>query len=83
MAASKQKKESCKLLILGDTQVGKTTLLKRLETGKFMENVKQTDFSKLFWMHAKIFSFNVVCVCYLQPEFLITLKGISKSTIKP
>jgi small GTP-binding protein len=45
MAASKQKKESCKLLILGDTQVGKTTLLKRLETGKFMENVKQTDFT--------------------------------------
>lgn len=35
-------KESCKLLILGDEGVGKTTLLKRLEKGKFVPNVKRT-----------------------------------------
>ena len=35
-------KEPCKLLILGDEGVGKTTLLKRLEKGKFVPNVKRT-----------------------------------------
>ena len=35
-------KETCKLLILGDEGVGKTTLLKRLEKGRFIANVSST-----------------------------------------
>lgn len=35
-------KETCKLLILGDEGVGKTTLLKRLEKGRFVPDVTRT-----------------------------------------
>ena len=36
-------KEICKLLILGDEGVGKTTLLKRLEKGRFVPSVTRTS----------------------------------------
>lgn len=52
-------KEVCKLLILGDEGVGKTTLLKRLEKGRFVPNVTATIASEALLLRVGLTSLNI------------------------
>ena len=66
--ASQSKKESisCKLLILGDEKVGKTTLLKRLESGNFVDNLGRTDIDPSTYMLCSIRQIAIRNVCLIR-----------------